>query len=252
MLRNHKKPLRSILIRAGLLCLLSPLSSSHTSVAQVPRLADGDLGGVVTEIDADQVKIKTIANEPFTIVFAANTMFSKQIGTSFSMKPAKVSDIHVGNSINVIGHLDPDGITKHAKIVMILSAERSQQVLSHGGMGISSVNGTITAIHGTKLTITRPDNVSQVIEVNEQTVFLKGDGRAIAASMYGASNATSQTELKTIRLADIKAGDRVLVAGGLKFPATTAMRDNIFVASTLGVQTLAAQPNAGVGTTPKR
>jgi hypothetical protein len=248
---SHKHSVRNVLSRASLLCFLSLLPSLHTSVAQVPRLADGDLGGVVTEIDADNVKIKTIANEPFTIVFATDTRISKQIGTSFSMKPAKVSDIHVGNSINVFGHLDPDGITKHAKMVMILSAERSQQVLAHGGMGISSVNGTITAMHGTKLTVARPDNVSQVIEVNEQTVFLEGDGRAIAKSMFGAPN-TTQTELKTISLAGIKTGDRILVQGGLKFPATTAMKDNIFVASKLGVQTLSAQPNAGAGTIPKR
>jgi hypothetical protein len=38
-------------------------------MAQVPRLADGDLGGTVTSVENTQVKLKTIANEPFTIVF---------------------------------------------------------------------------------------------------------------------------------------------------------------------------------------
>lgn len=250
MNQNHSK--RSALILACLLGVLSLLSSSQSNGAQVPRVPDGDLGGTVTAIEADQVKIKTIANEPFTIVFAADTAFFKQVGSSFKMVPAKVTDIHVGNSINVIGHLDPDGITKHAKNVMIVTAETSQKLLAHGGIGQSDVYGKVMAIGGTKLTIARPDKVSQMIEVNEQTAFLKGEPRAIVGALHGVSSTTSQAELETIKLADIKVGDTIFAKGALKFPATTAMNENIFVASKLAVQVVPSPPNADAGATPKR
>ena len=113
MNQNHSK--QSAHILACLLGMLSLLSSSQPAIAQMPRVPDDDLGGPVIAIEANQIKIKTIANEPFTTVFAADAALFNQVGTSFQMVPVKVTDIHVGNSINVIGHLDRDGISKYAK-----------------------------------------------------------------------------------------------------------------------------------------
>jgi hypothetical protein len=238
---NLNKSVRGAL-RASLVFLLSALLRLHLSVAQVPRRPDVALGGTVTTVTADQATIKTLANEPFTVVFAANTTFWKQVGTSFRTVPAKVTDIHVGNSINVTGHLDPDGVTKHAKIVMILNAETSQKLLAHGGEGESQVSGKVTEIQGTRLTVARYDNLTQVIEVNPQTVFFKGSSPAtITAQLFASSGTVLQTGLETLTLADVKPGDIVYTAGALKFPATVPLKDNIYVASKVAVVSIPKQ-----------
>jgi hypothetical protein len=239
---------------ALLLSVVGTLSISQTNFAQVPRQPDGIVAGTVTAIADDHATIKTAADEPFTVVFAADTSISKEVGTTFKMVPAKVTDIHVGNLIHVLGHLDPDGTTKHAKLVMILTAEMSQKVLaSTGGIGVTNVNGPVTAIDGTKLTIARPDNVSQVIEVDEKTSFLKGPPRAVVQQMMAAPNTASQAGVETITLADVKVGDRIVASGALKFPATVALKDNIFLARKFAVMFVPPQPNAdAAGAAPKQ
>ena len=220
------------------------LSISQTSFAQVPRSLDNVEVGTVTSIAADHATIKTVANEPLTIVFSPNTLFGMKVGTGSRM--AKLTDIQVGNTINVMGHLDPDGITKHANLVTIyLTAADAQKALASPigrlansrGMGITNVPGKVTAIDGMHLTIDRSDHVSQVVEVNKNTSFFKGPPQAVAALMHEEPDTTSPSGAENITLANIKVGDRVYTRGALKFPATVALKDNIFVASKFGVTT---------------
>ena len=218
------------------------LSLAQTSFAQVPRSPDHVEGGIVTSIAADHATIKTVANEPLTIVFSPNTLFGMKLGTGSRI--AKLTDIQVGNTITVMGHLDPDGITKHATMVTIyLTAADAQKALASPtgrlgnsrGMGITNVPGKVTAIDGMHLTIDRSDHISQVVEVNKNTSFFKGPPQAVAALMHEGPNTTSTSGAENITLADIKVGDRVYTRGALKFPATVALKDNIFVASKFGV-----------------
>ena len=212
------------------------LSISQTSFAQVPRSPDHVEGGIVTSIAPDHATIKTAANEPFTIVYGPDTSFWKQVGTSSKVVPAKLTEIQVGNTISVIGHLDPDGITKHAKMVRIFTPKTAQEVLANaGGEGLTQVTGTVTAIHGKQFDITRTDQIHQVIEVNEGTSYLKGSPQAITPLLFGAPNTTAPSGVENITYADIKVGDNVYTTGALKFPPTVALKDNMFVASKFAV-----------------
>ena len=56
---------------------------------------------------------------------------------------------------------------------MIVTAKTSQKLLAHDGIGLSDVYGKVVALGGAEPTIARPDKLSQVIEVNEQTAFLR-------------------------------------------------------------------------------
>ena len=227
------------------------LSISQTSFAQVPRHSGHVEGGIVTSMAPDHATIKTIANEPFTVVFEPNTSFWKQVGTLAKTVPAKLTDIEVGKTINVFGPLDPDGITKHAKMVMILTPETSRNALaSAGGVGLTTVNGRVAAIDGRKWTITRlEDQVTQMIEVSEDASFFRGTPQAVVPVLSGMPNAASHSGVENITFADIKVGDTVYTGGALKFPRTVALKDNMFVAKKVAI--MIANTNAP-GAAPKQ
>jgi hypothetical protein len=215
-------------IMVGVVCSVSTL------MAQIPRSPDLIIGGTVTSVTADQATIKTIANEPFTILFAPKTTFFKQIGKSFSMSRANASDVHVGGSMNVQGHIDPDGTTDHATNVMILSAEMSQKILD--SMGNIPVQGEVTAIHGNRVTIKRHDNVSQVFEIDENALLIKNSGPAEMRQMMAPAGTPVAAGVETMKLTDIKVGNMVYTRGAPKFPNTVPLKDNIFVANRLAIQ----------------
>ena len=62
-------------------------------------------------------------------------------------------------------------------------------------LGQDYVFGEVKAIEAPKLTILRPDNVTQTVELNEETSLRKGRD--------------------SITMADIQAGDRIMVRGGM-------------------------------------
>ena len=62
-------------------------------------------------------------------------------------------------------------------------------------LGQDYVFGEVKAIDAPKLTILRPDNVTQTVELNEETSLRKGRD--------------------SITMADIQAGDHIMVRGGM-------------------------------------
>jgi hypothetical protein len=68
--------------------------------------------------------------------------------------------------------------------------------MAMGVLGQDYVFGEVKAIYAPKLTILRPDNVTQTIELNEETSLRKGRD--------------------SVTMADIQAGDHVFVRGGMK------------------------------------
>ena len=62
-----------------------------------------------------------------------------------------------------------------------------------GTLGKDYVVGEVKTIHTPLLTVLRPDNVTQILELNEETSFRKGQ--------------------ESITLADIQVGDHVMVRG---------------------------------------
>ena len=90
-------------------------------------------------------------------------------------------------------------------------------------LGKTYITGRVTAIDEVKLTILRPDHVSQVIEVDETTSFRKGRGRrreagspesAATPGNNTASAADGSGEIVT--LADFKVGDMIAGRGSIK------------------------------------
>jgi hypothetical protein len=135
-----------------------------------------------------------------------------------------------------MGVLDAPTKTIHAVFVTVMGAEQMKKMKED--LGKVFITGKVTAIDDVKLTVMRPDGVSQVIEVDEGTSFKRG-GRGMASMMNGSGpvGATGgrpdvAAGAESITLADVKVGDTVVGPGALK--------NGVFVPTQLGVMDAAA------------
>ena len=217
--------------------------------------------GTVTATAADHLTVRTEAGEIYQVALSANTRLTKE------RQPVKVGDIKVGDAVGAMGVLDAPTKTVHAVFVGVMDAEQVKKAREN--MGKTYITGKVTAIDmdALKLTVMRPDGVSQVIGVDEQTSFRRG-GRGMAAMASGAgvveigggggrrgmgagaeagsgSGAGTGTSAgygssagngsgmgsgsggESITFADIKVGDTIAGRGGLK--------NGMFVPTELGV-----------------
>jgi hypothetical protein len=205
--------------------------------------------GTVTAMASDHLTVKTEAGEVYQVALSANTRLTKE------RQPVKVADIKVGDAVGAMGVLDPPTRTMHAVFIGVIDAEQVKKAREN--IGKTYITGKVTAIDMDALTLTvkRPDGVSQVIGVDEQTSFKRG-GRGMAAMASGAgvvemgggpgggrgigarSGAGAGTGAgnggggESITLADVKVGDTVAGRGGLK--------NGTFVPTELGVMDPAA------------
>jgi hypothetical protein len=220
--------------------------------------------GTVTATTADHLTVKTEAGDVYQVALSANTRLTKD------RQPVKLADIMVGDAVGAMGVLDAPTKTVHAVFVGVIDAEQVKKAREN--MGKTFITGKVTAIDmdALKLTVMRPDGVSQVIGVDEQTSFKRG-GRGMAAIASGSgvieigggggrrgmgSGAGSGTSAGTetpagsgsnagngsgmgngsggesITFADIKVGDSIAGRGGLK--------NGLFVPTELGVMDPAA------------
>jgi hypothetical protein len=221
--------------------------------------------GTVTATAADHLTVKTDAGETYQVSLSANTRLNKE------RQPIKVTDIKIGDGAGAMGVLDPATKTVHAVFVAVIDAEQVKK--AREGMGKVYITGKVTAIDmdGLKVTVLRPDGISQVIGVDEQTSFKRG-GRGMAALASGASvidagtmggrgsegagggNGAGAGRVGTgggesITFADVKVGDSIAGRGALK--------NGTFVPTELGVMDPASMgqrrrrgAEGGVGTTP--
>jgi hypothetical protein len=187
--------------------------------------------GTVTAAAGDHLTVKTEAGEVYQVVMSVNTRVTRD------RQPVKEADIKVGDGVGALGVLDAATKTVHAVFVGVVDAEQVKK--AREGMGKVYITGKVTAIDmdGLKLTVMRPDGVSQVIGVDEGTSFKRG-GRGMAAMVSGsgvidgtaAGRATGGNGVnsgESITLADVKVGDGVAGRGSLK--------DGLFVPTELGV-----------------
>ena len=196
--------------------------------------------GTVTAVAADHVTVKTDAGEVYQIVTSANTRMMKD------RQPAKLTDVKVGDGVGAMGEMDAPTKTVHALFVTVMDAEQVKKMRE--GLGKLYITGKVTAIDADalKITVARPDGVSQVIEVDEGTSFKRG-GRGMMSFMNGsgpvgnAAGAGGGREAgsgmgagpgsgsggESITLADVKVGDTVAGPGALK--------NGVFVPTELGV-----------------
>ena len=214
---------------------------------EAPAFAGGQMvRGTVTAATADHLTVKTEAGEVYQVAFSANTRVTKD------RQPAKVVDIKAGDGVGAMGVLDPATKTVHAVFIGAMDAEQVKK--AREGMGKVYITGRVTAIDmdALKITVLRPDGVSQVIGVDEQTSFKRG-GRGMSMLASGAgvteigpgggrngsggaasgNGAGSSAGGESITLADVKVGDAVAGRGALK--------NGTFVPTELGVSDPAAR-----------
>jgi hypothetical protein len=189
--------------------------------------------GTVTAATPDHLTVKTDAGEVYQVALSANTRLTKE------RQPVKLADIKVGDGVGAMGVLDPATKTVHAVFVGVIDAEQVKKAREN--MGKTYITGKVTAIDmdALKVTVLRPDGVSQVISVDEQTSFKRG-GRGMAAMASGAGvidagggggrgagNGGGGGGGESITFADIKVGDSIAGRGALK--------NGTFVPTELGV-----------------
>src|ERR1700733_4023674 len=207
--------------------------------------------GTVTATAADHLTVKTEAGEVYQVALSANTRVTRD------RQPVKAAEIKVGDGVGAMGVLDAATKTVHAVFVGVVDAEQVKK--AREGMGKVYITGKVTAVDmdGLKLTVMRPDGVSQVIGVDEGTSFKRG-GRGMAAMVGGrgvidASAASGRGGAaggggggESITFADVKVGDGVAGRGELK--------NGLFVPTELGVMDAAARRRraaaAAAGTAP--
>jgi hypothetical protein len=155
--------------------------------------------GKITSIAADSLVITKTDGTVVTVKLTDKTEFRKD------RQPAKLADFKVGDFVMVRGDENPD----HTVTAQILGGRSgnggpgggARGGQSFGEMGKDYVAGEVKAIDAPKLTVLRSDNVTQTVELTEDTTLRKGRD--------------------SITMADIQPGEHVVVRG--------ALQNNVFV-----------------------
>ena len=186
--------------------------------------------GTVTAVSADHLTLKTERGEIYQVAISANTRVLK------NREPIRLTEVHLGDGIGAMGELDAPSKTVHALYLMVVDAEQVRK--AREALGKTWISGTVTAIDETRITVLRPDQVSQIITVDEDTSFRRG-GRSMQMAMGGNGGAqgggragatpqgAAQDAGESVTLLDVKVG--LMVAG----PGT--LKKGIFVPTTLGI-----------------
>jgi hypothetical protein len=201
--------------------MIVAVGAASATAQEVPGRGDVALGGgrmvrgTVTATAADHLTIKTDTGESYEVVLSPNTRVMKD---RQAIKPA---DVKAGDGVGAMGELDAPKKTVHALFVAVMDAEEVKRLRE--GMGKVYIAGKITAIDEVKLTVLRPDNVSQVIEVDETTSFRKGGRRGLimpdgtsSAPPAGGGAVGASASGESITLADVKVGDMIAAQGSVK------------------------------------
>lgn len=157
--------------------------------------------GKLTAIHDQSMEITSQNGDVVTVKISGTTQFRKD------REAAKLSDFKVGDLVFVRGEENPDH-SWNAEMIGMRSGGGlgggqqggrgggPNRMMAMGVLGQDYVFGEVRAIDAPKLTILRPDNVTQTIELNEETSLRKGRD--------------------SVTMADIQAGDHVFVRGGMK------------------------------------
>lgn len=167
--------------------------AANSALSQGMPPGDNVVGKVTAVTPGTLTVAPATGGDPVTIRIGDKTRVLKE------RQPVKTTDIKVDEMIFARGTLS--GATMDAVLVSTISAENVQRMqgalqFNREDMGKKFIAGEVKAINELKLTIARPDNQTQEIEVDENTSFRKGR--------------------ESITLADIKPGDFVRGAGELK------------------------------------
>ena len=163
------------------------------------------LAGTITAIKDTTLTIEDEQHQATTVVTSEDTRVMKDGA------PAKFSDLKAGDKVNVFGERK-DEHTLTARAVILgqmprgggmmgmfrgpLTPEQKEQ-LKQFGLGTTFVVGRVKSIDETNITVTRVDDETQTVTVDENTSFKNMQGESAT-------------------LADIKPGDRIMTRGALK------------------------------------
>jgi hypothetical protein len=160
------------------------------------------LAGKITAINSGSLELAKADGTTAAVKLTDKTEFRKD------RQPAKIADFKVGDLVFVRAEENSDH-----NLVAVMIAARSGMGPEGGGrgagggraplgeMGKDYVAGEIKSVDAPKLTILRTDNVTQTLELNEDTSLHKGRD--------------------SVTMADIQPGDHVVARG--------AVQNNVFV-----------------------
>jgi hypothetical protein len=151
--------------------------------------------GTVTAISGSDITIKNEQGQVYKVETGPNTRVRKD------RELARISDIHVGDTIMAAGNLDDQAKTVGAMFVVVLNPEQTAQMEKmRATFGKTWTAGRITSIKDLTLTVERPDKVTQTVAVDENTVFHKRE----------------RGEQQDITFPEIKVGDMVRADGSVQ------------------------------------
>ncbi len=190
------------------------------------------VAGEVTAVSGNTLTVKTEDGASMQVVTTDNTRVMKGRGVA-----VKVADLKVGDGVMAAGILDAPNRTLHAAFVFATDAAQLKAMKEN--LGKTYIVGRVTAIDldNAKMTVERPDHVTQTIGFDETTSFKKGGrGARMAGGDHGAQGAgAAPTEGgESITLADIKVGQSVRAMG--------SMKNGIFVPTELVVMERGPRP----------
>ena len=122
---------------------------------QDQRGGQGDLSGVVQTVGSSSITVLRSDSQTFTAVISSTT----RIELMLTQATGAISDIQVGNNVNVQGRQNTDGTIAAARISVEPSGTR--------------VNGSVSAVSGTTITLV-DRNTTMTIATSSSTKFLKG------------------------------------------------------------------------------
>jgi hypothetical protein len=157
--------------------------------------------GKISAIQADSIELTGQDGTKFSVKVTSSTEFRKE------RQPAKLSDFRIGDAVAVRTNQDA-GNAAGATAVMIVAVPAGGlagrgggggggggQFMMQGTMGKDYVVGEVKTVDAPKLTIVRVDNVTQTLELNEDSSLRRGR--------------------ESITMADIQPGDHVFARGAV-------------------------------------
>jgi hypothetical protein len=224
--RVRSKAMRRNVMMAVVLGLVVGTGSILRAQAGAPSQEEGRaafagmqrVAGEVTGVAGSTLTVKTEDGGTMQIVTTDNTRVMMGRGVT-----VKIADLKVGDGVTAAGNLDAPNKTLHAAMVFAVDAAQVKEMKEN--LGKTYIVGKVTAIDmdNAKMTVERPDHVTQTIGFDESTSFQRG-GRGAGRSGAGggmaaggmAQGAAPVEGGESITLADIKVGDVVRGTGVVK------------------------------------
>jgi hypothetical protein len=155
--------------------------------------------GKISAIQSDAIEVTRQDGTKVSFKLTSSTEFRKE------REPAKLSDFKVGDAVVVRTNQDSQDAGNASGATAVMVALVPQGFMVRGGMngpggmagtmGKDFVVGEIKSIDPPKLTVLRTDNVTQTLELNEETSLRRGR--------------------ESITMADIQTGDHVFARGAV-------------------------------------